>query len=46
MWFLMQNLQLSTSGPLYVGYLFLCALFLAREVRDLWRRRAATSPAD
>jgi hypothetical protein len=46
-WFLMQTLPLSTSGPLYVGYLFLCTLFLAREVRDLWRRRRSlpASPA-
>jgi hypothetical protein len=39
MWLLTQNLQLATSGPLYLGYLALCLLFLGREVRELLRRR-------
>jgi hypothetical protein len=43
MWFLMQNLQLATSGPLYVGYLFLSTLFLAREIRDLLRAGSGRS---
>jgi hypothetical protein len=37
--FLAQNLQLATSGPLYVGHAVLCVLFLGREVRDVLRRR-------
>jgi hypothetical protein len=39
MFFLTQNLQLATSGPLYVGNAVLCLLFVLRELRDLRRRR-------
>ncbi|WP_349899462.1 hypothetical protein [Parafrigoribacterium soli] len=34
LFFMMQNLQLAISGPLYLGYIALAVIFLAREVRQ------------
>ncbi|WP_345801887.1 hypothetical protein AAIB33_01930 [Microbacterium sp. AZCO] len=44
LFFLAQNLTLATSGPLYVGYIVLAVLFLAREVRLVLRRVARRAP--
>jgi hypothetical protein len=43
MFFMAQNNVLTSNGPAYLGFLFLVALFMAREVRALARRRR--SPA-
>lgn len=38
--FLLQNLQLAISGPLYIGYNLLLALFVVRSVVEFWRERS------
>lgn len=45
LFYLAQNFQLGISGPIYLGYLALCLLFVARECRRALerRRRAVTT---
>lgn len=42
LFFMMQNLQLALSGPIYAGYLVLVVLYLSRAIRSKLRRRRAS----
>jgi hypothetical protein len=45
LFFMMQNLQLAISGPIYFGYIVLVAAYLVRAVRSRpWKRQLGPGP--